>query len=588
MKNKVVIWGTNANEEKVLIALELKADANKVMLYTFPEALADDEFVNKMMNEWREGKEVEFPEGYTALERELSVTESLLPDDLKVDRSDIIQRAQTEWHFAVLSAKLHAAYQQELAEFKEKIEALSTYDNKIWDGLKAFWDKVQSQSRERNLFREHADNLRDNINALFDEMKQLRSKVQGEFVTASQSLFEDFNKILDEVDEKIAAGSAKLGSIFEELKQIQRRYRDARLTNEHRNILWDRIDGAFKKAKERKFGPSANEGSVSERHERRLNGLLEAMKRMESSIRRDEDELNFQQKKINSSEGQLEAQIRTAKIKMIEERLASKREKLAEMDKTKTEVERQVKTAREKEARRAEKEEEKQKIESAKEAIKSEIAAEIKAKKEEEGDLLDAASSVIGDALMSALDSARAVASVAADKVEEAVEKAVDKAEEMLESISTKEDAGKAGDKKDIIVDDVVQQSGAAGEEGMESFKESSEEKAPEKKDIIVDDVVQQSGAAANEGMESFNAGEENAPGKKKDIIVDDVVQQSGAAADEGMESFNVGEENAPGKKKDIIVDDVVQNTGAEETGGLESVKEAPAKPKRTTKKKDA
>ncbi|MCB9355035.1 MAG: hypothetical protein H6575_10760 [Lewinellaceae bacterium] len=554
MKNKVVIWGTNANEEKVLIALELKADANKVMLYTFPEALADDEFVNKMMNEWREGKEVEFPEGYTALERELSVTESLLPDDLKVDRSDIIQRAQTEWHFAVLSAKLHAAYQQELAEFKEKIEALSTYDNKIWDGLKAFWDKVQSQSRERNLFREHADNLRDNINALFDEMKQLRSKVQGEFVTASQSLFEDFNKILDEVDEKIAAGSAKLGSIFEELKQIQRRYRDARLTNEHRNILWDRIDGAFKKAKERKFGPSANEGSVSERHERRLNGLLEAMKRMESSIRRDEDELNFQQKKINSSEGQLEAQIRTAKIKMIEERLASKREKLAEMDKTKTEVERQVKTAREKEARRAEKEEEKQKIESAKEAIKSEIAAEIKAKKEEEGDLLDAASSVIGDALMSALDSARAVASVAADKVEEAVEKAVDKAEEMLESISTKEDAGKAGDKKDIIVDDVVQQSGAAGEEGMESFKESSEEKAPEKKDIIVDDVV----------------------------------QQSGAAADEGMESFNAGEENAPGKKKDIIVDDVVQNTGAEETGGLESVKEEPAKPKRTTKKKDA
>ncbi|MCB0545572.1 MAG: hypothetical protein KDC70_18745, partial [Saprospiraceae bacterium] len=135
MKNKVVIWGTNANEEKVLIALELKADANKVMLYTFPEALADDEFVNKMMNEWREGKEVEFPEGYTAFERELSVTESLLPDDLKVDRSDIIQRAQTEWHFAVLSAKLHAAYQQELAEFKEKIEALSTYDNKIWDSL---------------------------------------------------------------------------------------------------------------------------------------------------------------------------------------------------------------------------------------------------------------------------------------------------------------------------------------------------------------------------------------------------------------------------------------------------------------------
>ncbi len=183
----------------------------------------------------------------------------------------------------------------------------------------------------------------------------MRSRMQGEFISASQGVFEEFNKVLDEVDAKIASGSAKLGTIFEDLKQIQRRYRDARLSNEHRNQLWDRIDGAFKKAKERKFGPAANEGSVAERHERRLGGLMEAVKRMEGSIRRDEDELNFQRKKINSSEGQLEAQIRTAKIKMIEERLASKREKLAEMEKTRAEVERQASSAKEKEERRLKK-----------------------------------------------------------------------------------------------------------------------------------------------------------------------------------------------------------------------------------------
>ena len=42
MKNKLVIWGTNTENEKVLIALELQADANRVMLYTFPEAFAND------------------------------------------------------------------------------------------------------------------------------------------------------------------------------------------------------------------------------------------------------------------------------------------------------------------------------------------------------------------------------------------------------------------------------------------------------------------------------------------------------------------------------------------------------------------
>ena len=342
------------------------------------------------------------------------------------------------------------------------------------------------QSRERNLFREHADNLRDNINLLFEDLKNMRSRMQGEFVSASQSVYEEFNKVLDEVDAKIASGSAKLGTIFEELKQIQRRYRDARLSNEHRNQLWDRIDGAFKRAKERKFGPSANEGSLAERHERRLGGLMEAVKRMEGSIRRDEDELNFQRKKINSSEGQLEAQIRTAKIKMIEERLASKREKLAEMEKTRAEVERQANSAKEKEERRAEKEAEKQKIEAARKAVKSEIAAGIKTKKEEEDTLFDAAATVLGDVLMNAIDTAKAVASVAAEKAGEAFDKAMDKAEEMVESMKDKAEAEPpaAGDmesfsettpggKKDIVVDDVVQNSESAGDNALESTSET-------------------------------------------------------------------------------------------------------------------
>ena len=375
MKNKVVVWGTNADNEKVLIALELKADANKVMLYTFPEAIAAAEFVNKMMSEWRDDKPVAFPEGHTSLERELTVTESLLPDDLKVERGDLIQRAQTEWHFAVLSAKLHAAYQQELAEFKEKIEALSSYDNKMWVSLKAFWDKVQSQSRERNLFREHADHLRDNINVLFDDLKKIRARVNDEFMSVSQGVYDEFTQALDDIEARIAAGGAKINSVFDDLKKLQRRYRESRLSNEHRNQLWERLDGAFKKAKERKFGRGANEGSVVERNERRLSGLAEAIKRMEDSVRRDEDELNFQRKKVNSSEGQLEAQIRMAKIKMIEERLVSKREKLAEMNHTRDEVERQSSNAKEREARREAKEVEKKKIEAAKEAAAAAEAA---------------------------------------------------------------------------------------------------------------------------------------------------------------------------------------------------------------------
>lgn len=519
MKNKVVVWGTNAENEKVLIALELKADANKVMLYTFPETVATDEFVAKMMNEWRDGKPVEFPENHTALERELSVTENLLPDDLKVERGDVVQRAQTEWHFAVLSTKLHAAYQQELAEFKEKIEALSSFDNKVWQNLKAFWDKVQIQSRERNLFREHADSLRDNINQLFEDLKKIRTRVNSEFSSASQNVFEEFNKALDDIEARIAAGGSKLNSVFDELKQMQRRYRDSQMTNEHRNHLWERIDGAFKKAKERKFGATANEGTLVERHERRLTGLIEAAKRMEDSVRRDEDELAFQRKKVNSSEGQLEAQIRMAKIKMIEERLASKRDKLAEINQTRADVERQANSAKEKETRRAEKDAEKKKIEAAKEAAKSEIASQIKTKNEppapteQAGEFFEAAATVLGDVLMDALDTAKAVASVAAEKADdiledvakkssEVLDKAIAKADEVLESLKKEEDSKAA--EKDGIIDDIVHKS------AEESTEESAEELESAKG--IIDDIVHKSASEAQ---------------AEKDGIIDDIVHKS-------------------------------------------------------------
>lgn len=571
MKNKVVVWGTNAENEKVLIALELQAEANKVILYTFPEALAPEEFVNKMMGDWRDGKPVEFPEGHTMLERELSVTDSLLPDELKVDRGDLIQRAQTEWHFAVLSAKLHTVYQQELAEFKEKVQALSAYDSKVWDSLKTFWDKVQSQSRERNLFREHADNLRDNINALFDDLKKMRSQVQSEFMETSKGVYEEFNKALDDIEGRIVAGGAKLNSVFEDLKQMQRRYRDARMSNEHRNQLWDRLDGAFKKAKERKFGPSANEGSITDRHESRMKGLNDAIKRMEESVRRDEEDLQFQHKKVNTTEGQLEAQIRMAKIKMIDERLSSKREKLAEMQQTRSDVERQINNAKDKEAKRVEKETEKQKLEAAKEAAKSEIAASIKTKTEKDDTLFEAATSVIGDLLMDALDTAKAVASVVADKAEEALEKAVDKAEETYDKVADKaeEAMGKAGETYDKVADKAGKTYDKVADKVGETYDKVAD-KAGETYDKVADKVGETYDKVADNAGKTYDkvvdkAGEAMESLRSKDDVAEEEASESVAmqeAAAENMETTlesTAALETAPGsEKKDIIIEVVV------------------------------
>ncbi len=469
MKNKIVLWGTNAQEEKVLIALELLADDNKVMLYTFPEAIAGEAFVNEMMDKWRSGKEpVPFPEGYNQEERELSVVESLLPDDLRPERTDVILRAQTEWQFVVLSSKLYKMYEQQLNEFRERVQQLGSYDNELFVSLKAFWEKVQEQSRDRNIMREQADHLRDNIDGLFNDLKNLRKKANDEFNSASKGVFEELSETLTAIEQKIEAKGAKFNLIFDELKKLQRKYREARMSNEHRNRLWDRIDNAFKAAKERKFGPSVNEGTVVERHGKRLEGLSDAVQRMANSIKRDEEDLKFEQRKIERTEGQLEAQIRGAKIKMIEERIASKREKLNEIIRTQEQVEKQIRVTEEKEKQRAEKEAERLRLAEAKEKAKAEIANEIKTKKATDApttpentpnaddtldtsveaeatpapksdSLLEAIGNVIGEVIEETIATTKVVAGVVAEAAEEAVEKIVDQVELVAQAIENVE-----------------------------------------------------------------------------------------------------------------------------------------------------
>lgn len=465
MKNKLVVWGATAQDERVLIALELLPESNKVKLYTFPESVATDEFVQKMMDEWRNDKAMEFPEGYTESERELMVTENLLPEDLKVERSDIIQRAQTEWHFVVLSSKLNEAYHSELDDLKTRVDKIEAFDGDLWGSLKNFWDKVQAQVSDKNLLREHADKLRDATNALFGRLKELRSKLDEDFQRRSKENVDKFNAMLEGVETKIVEG-LRLQGLFDELKELQRKFRDTEFTRDHRSKVWERLDGAFKQLKDKRSGGGGgstygggggggqqgggDENSPTERLKRRYEGLLGAIEKMDRSIQRDRDELNFQSRKVEHSDGQLEMQIRQAKIKMIEERIRSKEEKLNEMAATKTDLETRIESQKERDTRR----EERHKLEDAKKAAQDKIAHDIeeaaaarqkdqpklekaaealKAKKEES--LLGAIGTALGEALEDVVDTAKAVAEVLEDRLEDAVEEATDKLADFSESV---------------------------------------------------------------------------------------------------------------------------------------------------------
>ncbi len=372
MKKKIVIWGQNEKDERILIGLELKEKDNKVLLHKIREQDATEAFYKSMMDDWRSGKDIEFPENHEVEDRPLSLTEDLLPENIKTERGDIISRAKAEWHFVVLSSKLYDMYQSEVDDLKEKVKGLDQFDDIVWEEMKTFWGKVQNQVRDRNLFRDHANALRKHTNALFDTMKEMKDDLQKEFRAQSKEQAGEFNQMLDNIQTKLDK-NLSLKPIFDELKNIQNKFKNTKFTRKDGNEIWGRIDAYFKTVKEKRYGDSGGNDNPLTRIQRRYDGLMQAIGKMDVSINRDKKDLEFNTRRINETDGQLERELGKAKLIMIQERINSKQEKLNDMLKTKEQLEGRI----EKEKKNVEKRAKKAEVEKAKQARKAEIAEEI-------------------------------------------------------------------------------------------------------------------------------------------------------------------------------------------------------------------
>jgi chromosome segregation ATPase len=417
MKNRIVFWGKNENSEKLLLALELLAEEGKVNVISFPEALVSEDFNQALTKDWRDGKTVDFPEGFTSTLVELTVTGSILPTGITAEKMDLVTRAQAEWNFSILSSRLFRSYQSELNEFKDKVERSLNFDKNMWDELKSFWDRVQEQARDKSLFREHSEHLRQETNELFGKLKDIENKVRE---------------------------GIRLQPLFDELKDIQKKIREVKLNRDHRNKIWDKLDATFKVLKEKRFGPeTADDNNPLVRIQKRYEGLMAAIDKMESSVGRDIEELNFQNGKVNTSFGQLEAQIRQAKVAMIEERVRSKKEKLAEMYATKTELDRKMEQLQEKEKRKADEMLKEDAKKAAQEKIANEIAAANAAREKAKGEkesLFDAATSMLGDSFTDMVDTVKAVAEVVEDRIEDKIDEIKEIWKDKKEEESAKEE----------------------------------------------------------------------------------------------------------------------------------------------------
>lgn len=374
MKTKLVLWGKKAQDEsetpeRVLMAMELNPETNKVKTWLFEGEHANDDLAQALMDKWRQGEAIALPTEVEPTESALSAGTSLLPEGIEAEKKELITRTQTEWIFIVLSTKLFKNYRTELEELQEQIETATQYSKEQWNRMKSFWEKVQQQINEQNLFKEHISVLRTRTNELFAQLKRMRSAEDAEFEAHAKEQYANLLAKLEPLENAVGTEGTDLQKLFNQLKDLQQEFKALQLTRSLRSKLWDRIDNAFKIIKKKRSPNGSPEGRLT----RRMEGLKSAIEKMERSIARDQKEMDVQQKKINSGKvTQLETQLRQVRAQLIQERIDSKNKKLLDMRNTMSDLEKKQERNLKRQAREVAKEKKKQEETAKKAAAKQE------------------------------------------------------------------------------------------------------------------------------------------------------------------------------------------------------------------------
>ena len=324
MKDNLVFWGADENNQKILTVLRLRAKEAKVDIWTFDRSKLDEAFVEKMFADWDEIDQMKFPDFSSFEERDVTEND-LLPENIKADDTQLVIRAEAEWRVKILSIRLYEMLRDEIVALQEQVNESKEYDKSLWEMAKSYNQKVMSHNEERLINKDQFGKLRKILNDSFNTMKGLMEVGAQKFNEEAKANQVRCNEFLESIKERAEKGENPAG-LFNHLKNFQKDFKTVRLSKSGRNDIWAKLNKTFEFIK-------AKRGSQAQsRLGARVKGLSDAIDRMEKSIKHDRDSVAFQKDRANSTNaGKLEMQLREAKAKMIEARIESKEVKLKDM-----------------------------------------------------------------------------------------------------------------------------------------------------------------------------------------------------------------------------------------------------------------
>lgn len=329
MQPRFTAHGLNSDNKEVVLAFELNEEAVQISLHIVLKKSLTTEQIQYLEKNWVEGDEFIFPDDTVVSNPDLN-EESILPGDIKSEETGKIRIKQNEWAYRLLTNKLWEVYLNELAALKKRAAELSAYNRKLFEEAKDYWERVLKHRKENDIPQNKLDEIKDDVNGIFDILKELRKKESAEFE-------ENSTTFKNEILEKIEGIKNKIGEevvfkdLFEALKQVQaeRSSSDKRLSRSDDVLVRKAFDAAFQ------FLHEARNKYRTNKVDSRIENLSKIVVSMEKSLKHDKSDFDYYTKKINHPKANaLEIQLAKLKLNMLEEKIASKEAKIEDINKT--------------------------------------------------------------------------------------------------------------------------------------------------------------------------------------------------------------------------------------------------------------
>lgn len=324
MQSRFTATGVTTDDRQVILAYQLNEEAFQVNLHIVPRKSLNAEQIEALEKGWVEGGEFTFPEDATAVVPNLN-NDTILPEDIRSEDTGKIRGKQNEWAYQLLTAKLWESYLHELDELKNKAVALTQYDRQLFDDAKSFWERVLEHRKERDISQDRLDKIKDDVNSVFEKLKTFKKTESAEFEAASAKVRDEAIAKLEDL-RKRADDKANFKALLEEHKALQQDSRRNRYTKADDATVRKAFDSAYQYINEQR------NHFFSDKTSSRIKGLTEVIQKMEQSLNRDKKDLEYLDKKTNSSNiKSLELQLLKVKGNMLKEAIASKEEKLKDI-----------------------------------------------------------------------------------------------------------------------------------------------------------------------------------------------------------------------------------------------------------------